>query len=410
VVQKVAASRSRSTREQLRHLAVVFKVEIRLKIVLELFVREMSPKEFYEEFGGGSVSRVSQHFTVLEKHGWLRRVGLKGREGKRRGRPETLYRATEAAFFDTEMWGLLPYSLRLACSWSILKVIAGGVREGMEVAVSEGRPMRDLSCTQVTLEPSGWTRVNGELGLHFESVFAEQEDTRIRVARSGEAAVRVGILQIGFESPLAGDLLSPGLAEGAYEPPIPFPERLAPIFADDLSLEILAALNDSDISVPRLQRELAPGVSEWAVRYRFDRLRQLGWIAVVDKVRRRGAYEQIFRATKPALADNGPWATAPKVLKETENWAAFSRLCDLAKEAIAVGTFDIRYDRHVSWSVVHLDREGWNNVVAGLEALEAFIREEEKQAQERIEAGADPLTMVVGLGAFESPSGRVKAP
>jgi hypothetical protein len=49
-------------------------------------------------------------------------------------------------------------------------------------------------------------------------------------------------------------------------------------------------------------------------------------------------------------------------------------------------------------------------VVADMEALEAFIREEEKQARQRIEAGEEPLTMVVGLGAFESPSGRVKAP
>jgi hypothetical protein len=409
VVPKIARG-FRSTREQLRHLAIVFKVEIRLKIVLELYVREMSPKEFHGEFGGGSLSRVAQHFGVLEKHGWLRRVGLKDRQGKRRGRSETLYRAPEAAFFDAEMWALLPYSLRLACSWSIFKVIAGGVRDGIEIAFSGKHLSRDLTCTELTLDPLGWSRVNRELGAHFESIFEEQEDTRIRVSRAREDPVRAGILQIGFESSRGGHRLSLRLADGMREPPIPFPERLAPIFADDLSLEILAALNESEMSVMGFQREFGGGASEWPIRYRFGRLRELGWIAVVDKVRKRAAYEQIFKATRPAVVDDGPWATAPEALKGTETWAAFRRLSDLAKESIVAGTFDTRYDRHVTWSVVHLDRQGWDNITAGLDALEIFIREEEKQARKRIEAGAEPLTMVVGLGAFESPSGRVKAP
>jgi hypothetical protein len=44
-------------RERVEHLwlAVVFAVPIRLKIVTELYQRDMSPTQFYEEFGGGSV-------------------------------------------------------------------------------------------------------------------------------------------------------------------------------------------------------------------------------------------------------------------------------------------------------------------------------------------------------------------
>ena len=35
----------------LRRLSVVFAVELRLKIVTVLYMREMSPKQFREEFG-----------------------------------------------------------------------------------------------------------------------------------------------------------------------------------------------------------------------------------------------------------------------------------------------------------------------------------------------------------------------
>jgi len=409
VVPKVK-SRPRSTRERLRQLALVFKIAIRLKIVAELYIQAMSPKEFYEKFGGGSVERVSQHFEVLEKHGWLRRLGFKERDTGRPGRRESLFRATQVAFFDDETWAMLPYSLRLGYSWSLFKAIAGELREGIEGAVSTGRTGRDLACITLKLDRTGWTRVIGELGVNFELIFEENQDAKIRVASSDEELVRFGILQIGFESALNAGRLALGLADGRFEPPIPFPERLAPILADDLSLEILAALNECDMSVKRFHRELGGGVSEWAVRYRFGRLRELAWITVIDKVRRRGAYENIYRATKPAIIENGPWANVPKKLAETEAWAAFEHLSDLVKEAIVAGTFDLREDPHVCWLITNLDRQGRDNVVAGLNELEAFIREEEREAGERIEAGAEPLTMVVALGALESPIGDVKAP
>lgn len=409
MVPKIATS-IRSRREQLRRLAIVFRVEIRLKIVAELYIREMSPKEFYEEFGGGSVERVAQHFEALEKSGWLRRVGYKGRHTKRRGRSETLFRATEAAFFDAETWALLPYSVRLASSWNLFKATAWELREGIEGAFFEGRPSRDLTCTAHELDQLGWTRVIAELNARFESIFEEQDDAKIRVAHSGERLVRAGVLQIGFESSRSADWVALGLADSSIEPPIPFLERLAPIFADDLCMQILAELNKRDMSVKQFHREFAGDVSEWVVRHRFDRLKKLAWVAIVDKVKRRGAEEYIYRATKPAVVDNGPWADVPDALREAEAWTTLERLSGLVKEAIVSGAFDIRDDRHLSWSIVALDREGWEKVVAAMEALAAFIRDEEKRARKRIEAGAKPLTMVVGLSAVESPIGPVKAP
>jgi hypothetical protein len=409
VVSKIP-TKARSPREHLRNLAIVFKVELRLSIVAELYVHPMSPKGFFEKFGGTSVERVAQNFEVLEEHGWLRRIGYKGRDTKRRGPSEILYRATEPPFFDAETWALLPYSLRLAYSWSSFAAIARFLRQGIEGALFEGRPSRALTCTSLEFDEISWKRVITKLDGDFEAIFEEQEDARVRVACSGAKLYRAGVLQVGFESPRSDERLAVDLADGPWEPLISLPERMAPIFADDLCMQILSELNRSDISVKKFHREFGGDASEGAVRYRFDRLKDLAWIAVVEQIKKRATYENIYRATRPAVSTKGPWADAPDALRKAETWETFLRFSELVKEAIVAGTFDLRDDRHLSWSIVNLDQAGWQKVSANMEKLAASIGEEEKSAQKRIAAGAKPLTMVVGLMATESRPGLVKAP
>jgi len=98
----------------LHRLSVVFSVELRLKIVAELYIREMSAKQFYEQYGGGSLSRVHQNFQILVKNGWLRLVHSEGPGGNRRGGVEQFYRATEPPIVHAEAWALIPYSVRVA--------------------------------------------------------------------------------------------------------------------------------------------------------------------------------------------------------------------------------------------------------------------------------------------------------
>jgi hypothetical protein len=397
----------KSRREHLRRLSIIYRIEIRLKIVVELYRREMSPKEYFEEFGGGSVERVAQHFEYLQRHGWARPVH-RGRDSKRRGPSATLYRASELPYFDAETWVLLPYSLRLAFTWSSFKATAIDLGEGIKGAFSDGRLMRDLTCTVLELDELGWERVIAALDARFESVFEEQDDAKIRAARTGEQLMRAGILHMGFESPRSSDRLALGLADALPEPPIPFPERLAPIFADELYMQILEELNKGDMSIKKFHQEFASDSTEWVVRYRFNKLEKLAFLAVVDKVKKGGAYEFIYRATKPAV-DSRLWSDVPEALEKTKTWKTFEHLSALVKEAIVAGIFDIRDDRHLTWLIVNLDREGFGNVVADMEKLPALIREEVEGAKKRINAGARPLTMVVGLSAI-APIFPVKDP
>ncbi len=414
------AIRRKSLRDRLRHLSVVFKVEIRLKIAKELYARPMSPTEFAEEFGGGTPARIAQNCAEMEKHGWLRRVGYKERSAKQRGQSEVIYRATELPFFDAETWALLPYSLRLAYSWTCFTATAKELRLAIEGAFFERRASRDLTCATLELDEIGWRRVIAELDADFEAIFEEQEDSKIRIARRGgvaeskgedpETPFRAGILQMGFELPRSQDRLAGGLADSSADSLAPIPERMAPILADELCMEILDELNRSDMSVKRFHQEFAGETSERSVRHRFDRLKDLAWITVIDQIPKGGSFEKIYRATKPSVSANGPWADVPRKLEETETWSTFVRFSDLFKEATLAGTLDLRDDRHFSWSTVNLDREGWEKVVPRLDRLNLVLDQEQKRSKKRIAEGAKPLAMVVALMASELPETHSKVP
>src|SRR5262245_11366280 len=91
----------------------VFGDPLRIQIVGELNPREMSPKQFFEEFGGGSLSRVSRHFDLLAEYDWIYLVRTES-GGKRRGAVEHFYRATGPAMFDETSWPEVPDSLKNA--------------------------------------------------------------------------------------------------------------------------------------------------------------------------------------------------------------------------------------------------------------------------------------------------------
>lgn len=407
------AVRIKSQAAHLRRLSVVFAVEIRLKIVTELYMQEMSPKQFCEEFGGGSISRVTRNFEKLEQHGWLRYIRSEGPGGKRHGGIEHFYRATELAFFDAESWALMPYSIRATSTWNIFKRIAPRLRQAMEESSPTTRLKREFSCTQILLDQAGWERAIEAVDAQFVSQFEEQEDARRRASRSGDELIRADVFLIAFESPMQErERTGPSLAESRKDPLIPFPERLYPILADEACRQIVAQLNHREMSVTQFHREHGGG-SVGGIRRRFKRLELIGWLTKVNEEsggRRRGATEHFYRATVPAIIDDGPWAL-PDSTKGANDWTAFELMGEKVREAIRAGTFDARVDRYVTWSLVSLDKKGWTNVIEGIEALSAFLVEEQERAKDRkAKSGEQPILMTIGLGALEAPNDSVKAP
>lgn len=405
----------RSRVEYLRRLAIVFADELRLKIVTELYLREMSPKQFYEEFGGGSISRVDRHFKRLAEHGWLEFIRAET-GGRRRGGTEHFYRATELAIFDNETWALLPYSMKVEYSWTIFKQLAERVTEGMKRGTFDARPDRHLGWSLLTLDRVGWQRVIAAVDGLFEFLFEEQEGAKLRVFDSGEQPILTTVALAGFESPLRrphsdAELVGSGLAEGVHSP-IPINLRLAKVFADELCLRIVAELNLREMSALQFHREFG-GASADGIRRRFKMLAEIGWLTKVGQKsggRRRGASEHFYRATGPATLEEGPRSELPDSIATSPSWEIFEQLSVKVKEAMEAGTFDNYPDRHLSWSSLRLDQLGWEKVISRIEGLSALALEEEKRARDRLKAsGEEPIAMTVALAAFESPK-DAKAP
>ncbi|HET7052985.1 MAG TPA: hypothetical protein VFI09_03595 [Solirubrobacterales bacterium] len=398
--------------EHLRRLAVVFAVPIRIKIVTETYQREMSPKQFYEEFGGGSPSRVAQHFDKLAKAKWLREVESKGPGGARRGGIERFYRATELAFCDHQTWIALPYSIRLTVSWNGFKEIAAQVRRAMEELTFQALPGRKLTRERLLLDEEGWGRVSAAVAEEFEGQWEEQDDARRRAGHSGEKLFRVGSLLVAFELPTEdGQRFGPSLVAN-QEPMISLPVRLSKVFEDEVCIQIIDESNRGDISARAVHEKYGKrfGLTRDAIRRRFKRLERIGWIKVVGYKtggRRRGATEKFYRATGPALYEEdrrGPWANITTSLASSDDWKTFAQLSEQVKEAALAGTLNRRDEMWMAWSDLRLDQEGWGKLVASLEALHAFIRAEHKAAKARLkQSGEQPIVIVAALGAFETP-------
>lgn len=402
----------------LRRLSIVYASELRLRIVTELYMREMSPKQFFEEFGGGSIPRVDSHFKILAKHGWLRFTGSKT-GGKRHGATENFYRATGLVVFDDETWPLIPYSVRSWFSSTIFKQLAERVKSALHAKTFDARPERHFTWTPLSLDRLGWDRINGVMGTLFFRLAGMQAEAEARIDRSSEPTILTLVGLMAFESPpVLQDPDRSGARQGrdaAKETLMPFASRLSKIFSDEIYLRIVAELNLRAMSVPQFHRQFGDelgGLSRDSVRSRFKKLIELGWLTKVSEERgngRRGAPEHLYFATRPAIFDCGQWAEAPDSIKTSYSWTILDHLSQQVGAAMEAGTFDARTDRHFTWSFLRLDQRGWEEVTAKVEGMFEYIFEEQESAKQRLaESGEAPVTMTVALAAFESPKDAEK--
>jgi hypothetical protein len=395
----------------LRRLSVVHAVELRLKIVTELFVREMSPTGFYKEFGGGSASRVAKNFKRLEETGWLRYIRSEPAPGGRG--VEDFYRATELAIFDTETWSLLPYSIKLAYSWSAFRQLVERVAEAMKAKTIDQRPDRLFSHAKLLVDQRAWDLILERISALFAWMLEEQEDAKLRMFHSGEKPILATAVQIAFEAAAGNETAAiTRLAKSDEESGMSLPERLAKVFADELCLQIVGESNLREISPTGFHAEFGGSVHQ--VHRRFKTLERLGWLKKVEMKtggRRRGAREYFYRATAPSIVDSSVWAELPAAAKTARSWATFVQLSDEMKAAMKAGTFDAHDERASIWSLLQLDEQGWKNAVAKTNALLAFLYEEQERAAERLAAsGEEPIPMTVALAVFESPKDTKKHP
>lgn len=401
----------------LRRLAIVFADPLRLKIVTELYMRAMSPTQFLKEFGGGSVSRVDYHFKTLAQHGWLQLEG-QATGGGRRGGTEHLYRAPRLAVFDNDTWSRLPYSIKVAFSSTIFGQFVERARDAIEENTFDARPDRHFTWTPILLDERGWNAVIEAVDSLFASLFREQAQAKLRISQSNAEPILATVALGGFESPMrfqdARERSSKAVLDLAesVDTLAPFAVRISKVFGDPVCLKIVTELNLRDMSPTQFFHEFG-GASVSGCRRRFRMLNELGWLrktgAKTGGKRRRGATENFYRATGPAIFDNVSWSQIPDSVKATYSWRILEQLSEQVRDAIETGTLDARPDRHLSWSLLLLDQRGWEQVIGAIDATFDLIRDEQERAKARIaESSEEPFRVTIVLAAFESPKGSTK--
>jgi len=181
-------------------MAKVFADSLRVQILAELNTREMSPKQFFEEFGGGSIPRVSRAFDVLVEYGWLVLVKTET-GGKRRGAVEHFYRATGPAMFDETAWPEVPDAVKNIFTWRAFLTLAERVKEAVMAGTIDTREDRHFTWTAFRLDLQGWRNFITKVDALFHWLFEEQERANARMAESGEEPIPTTVALAVFESP-----------------------------------------------------------------------------------------------------------------------------------------------------------------------------------------------------------------
>jgi hypothetical protein len=181
-----------------------------------------------------------------------------------------------------------------------------------------------------------------------------------------------------------------------------------------VSRRIVAELNRREMAAGQFYRGLDRefrNIGRRGVARRFDTLERIRWAAKVGKRREEGRHVPVYRATVPIIPDSFLRPEMPTSLIATDQWNAFEQLCGETRQAMEAETFDARTDRYVTWSLLTLDRPAWEQVIAELETLLTYIRDEQARAKKRMaRSGEEPIAMSATVGAFESLKNVIKAP
>ncbi len=134
-------------------------------------------------------------------------------------------------------------------------------------------------------------------------------------------------------------------------------------------------------------------------------LKECECIELVDTAPRRGAMEHYYRATDRAFLDAEEWAALPASIRPGLSASGLKTVFNDASSALLAGTFDKRVDRHLSWTPMIVDEQGWEELKAGLEGMLEKILEIQSSSAERLaKADAAGIPVTVAMMGFEVPS------
>jgi DNA-binding transcriptional ArsR family regulator len=180
-------------------------------------------------------------------------------------------------------------------------------------------------------------------------------------------------------------------------------QRLVRALGHQVRVQAIAILNERVASPNEISKELGESVGH--VSYHIKVLKECECIELVDTAPRRGAMEHYYRATDRAFLNADEWASLPASIRPGMSASGLKTIVNDAASALLAGTFDKRVDRHLSWTPMILDEQGWDDLKAELErTLETVMDIQSASAERLTKADAAGIPVSVAMLGFEAPS------
>jgi predicted transcriptional regulator len=406
---------------RLTRMARVLASPLRMKIMVALGVRPMSPRMIQEwlEDDAYEIFTINKNLRQLKQSGWVELAGIKA-PGASKGSTEYVYRAVQLPIFDDVTWRALPLAMRGMVSWKIFETLLKRLTEAWSARTFDARADRHFSCTSSFVDQLGWDRIVALVDdFFFDFLLGELESASLRLAGSGEEPIPVMVALAFFESPSGRptpdrceDLLvdaSAALSQYA------FALRMAKVIADPLRLMILDELSTREMSAKMFLDEFGgrkldelggEKITKGEVYRAFRALKEYDWLVLVETRPREegpGGREHFYRAIRPPVLAEATWPVLPASVKDEPTGKIFEAWVNSMGSAMKAGTMDIRVERHFTWTPGLLDGLGWIRVIEGIARLLKFVEEELNDARVRLEdSGEQPIPVTAALAAIES--------
>lgn len=184
-------------------------------------------------------------------------------------------------------------------------------------------------------------------------------------------------------------------------------QALVKSLAHELRAEILAILNERMASPNELAKELDEGLSQ--VSYHVKVLKDYGVIRLVKTEPRRGAVEHYYRATSKAFLTDRDWHELPKSVRVGMSADLFQMILDDVVASMEEEVFDQREDRHMSWTPMMVDEQGWREIndILG-DSLKQVLKAQDASVKRLTKAGEEGFDMSVAMIGYQVPAGATK--
>lgn len=180
-------------------------------------------------------------------------------------------------------------------------------------------------------------------------------------------------------------------------------QRVVRAMGHPVRVQALVILNERVASPNEIAKELGESVGH--VSYHIKVLRECECIELVDTAPRRGAMEHYYRATDRAFLNSDEWAALPASLRPGISASGIDTIFKDISAAVLKGTFDERSNRHLSWTPILIDEQGWDELQAGLDEMLEKVFEIQSASAERLVAEDAPgIPVSVAMLGFEAAS------